>query len=120
VTNWGPAPLGATLVLTTLLVVCSNGRMVPALALITSSAPPAYRGSFLSVNASVQQLAMGLAALLAGALVHQAGPGEPLERYPLVGLLACAMALLSFCLAGAVGPAGAREVRQQAPARIPG
>jgi predicted MFS family arabinose efflux permease len=119
VTNWGPAPLGATLVLTTLLVVCSSGRMVPALALITSSAPPAYRGSFLSVNASLQQLAMGLAALLAGALVHQAGPGEPLERYPLVGLLACAMALLSFCLAGAVCPAGAREVGQQAPARVP-
>jgi predicted MFS family arabinose efflux permease len=101
VTNWGPGPLGATLVLTTVLVVCTSGRMVPAVALITSSAPPAYRGSFLSVNASVQQLAMGLAALLAGAILRQASPGQPLEHYPLVGLLACAMAVLSFYLAGA-------------------
>jgi predicted MFS family arabinose efflux permease len=99
-THWGPAPLAATLVLTTLLIVCSSGRMVPAVALITSSAHPAYRGSFLSVNASVQQLAMGLAALVAGALLHQAGPHEPLTGYPQIGLLACASTVLSVCLAG--------------------
>jgi predicted MFS family arabinose efflux permease len=108
VTNWGPAPLGLTLGLTTLLVAVSSGRMVPALALISSSAPPAYRGSFLSVNASVQQLAMGLAALLAGAVLRQASPGQPLEGYPLVGLLACAMAVLSFALAGTVRPVHGR------------
>jgi len=108
VTNLGPASLGLTLVLTTLLVVSTSGRMVPAVALITSIAPPASRGSFLSVNASVQQLAMGLAALLAGGLVRQAGPGQPLEGYPLVGLLACVMAVLSCWLAGAVRPAEAR------------
>lgn len=103
-TNEGPATVGTTLMLTTLLVVCSSGRMVSAVALVTSSAPSAYRGRFLSLNASVQQLAMGLAALLAGALIRQAGPGQPLERYPLVGLLACALAVVSFCLAGAVRP----------------
>jgi predicted MFS family arabinose efflux permease len=105
VTNLGPAALGTTLVLTTLLIACSSGRMVPAVALITSSTPPASRGSFLSVNAAVQQLALGLAALLAGALLHQAGPDGPLEGYPRVGLLACATALLSAWLAGAVRPA---------------
>jgi predicted MFS family arabinose efflux permease len=113
-TNWGPAPLAATLGLTTLLVVSTSGRMVAAVALITSSAPPSSRGGFLSVNASVQQLAMGLAALLAGALLRQAGPGQPLEHYPLVGLLACAMAVLSCWLAGAVRPAEAGGVPQQA------
>jgi predicted MFS family arabinose efflux permease len=104
VTNWGPAPVWLTLVLTTALLVCTGGRMVPAVALITSCAPPAIRGSFLSVNASVQQLAMGLAALLAGALLRQPGPGLSLEHYPLVGLLACAMAVLAVCLAGTTRP----------------
>jgi predicted MFS family arabinose efflux permease len=102
VTNWGPAPLGVTLVLTTMLVVCSSGQTVPATALITSSAPPAIRGSFLSVNAALQQLAMGLAALLAGGLLRQAGPGLPLQGYPLVGLLACVVAVLTVFLASAV------------------
>jgi predicted MFS family arabinose efflux permease len=111
VTNWGPAPLGATLVVTTLLVAVSSGRMVPALALITSSAMPAYRGSFLSVNTSVQQLAMGLAALLAGAVLRQASPGQPLERYPLVGLMACVMAVVSFALAGGVRPVHGRGIQ---------
>jgi predicted MFS family arabinose efflux permease len=105
-THLGPTPLAAALVLTTLLIVCSSGRMVPAVALITSSAHPAYRGSFLSVNAAVQQLAMGLAALMAGVLLHQAGPNEPLSGYPLIGLLACATTALSVYLAGGIRPAG--------------
>jgi hypothetical protein len=63
----------------------------------------------------VQQLGLGLAALLAGALVSQASPGQPLERYPLVGLLACTMAVLSFCLAGAVRPVSAITRRTPPP-----
>jgi predicted MFS family arabinose efflux permease len=101
-TNLGPAALAPTLVLTTLLIALSSGRMVPAVALITSSTPAAYRGSFLSVNAAVQQMALGLAALLAGALLRQSGPDRPLEGYGLVGVLACASAVLSVWLAGAV------------------
>jgi predicted MFS family arabinose efflux permease len=101
VTNSGPAPLGVTLLLTTMLFVCGSAQLVPATALITSGAPPACRASCLSVNAAIQQLAIGLAGLLAGVLLRQPGPGLPLEHYPRVGLLACAMAAASFCLAGA-------------------
>ena len=35
------------------------GFMVPAMALITSSARSVYRGSFMSVNFAVQQIALG-------------------------------------------------------------
>jgi predicted MFS family arabinose efflux permease len=119
-TNLGPTSLAATLVVTTLLMVSTSGRMVPALAMITSSARPAYRGSFLSVLSSVQQLAMGLAALLAGALLHRPGRDAPLEGYPLVGLLACATTALSIVLAGAVRPAAQPEVIEPpAPAAEP-
>jgi DHA1 family inner membrane transport protein len=103
-TNWGPAPLGLTLVLTTMLMALSSGQMAPAVALVTACPSPADRGSFLSVNASLQQLAIGLAALLAGGMLHQAGPGQPLEGYPLVGLLACVMAIVSVGLAGGIRP----------------
>jgi predicted MFS family arabinose efflux permease len=117
-TNLGQTPLAAALVVTTLLFMCGNGRIVPAMALITSSARPAYRGSFLSVSASVQQMAMGLAALLAGIMLHQDGPSEPVEGYPLVGLVACATTVLSVVLAGAVRPAGQADEAEPSPAAL--
>jgi predicted MFS family arabinose efflux permease len=76
------------------------------MALITSSARPAYRGSFMSVNSSVQQMAIGLASLVAGVLVRQPVKDGPLEGYPLVGLLACLAAVAGIVLAGHVRPAG--------------
>ena len=99
-TNLGPTSLLATLPLTTLFIVLTSSRWVPALALITASARPAYRGSFMTVNSSMQQLGMGLAALVAGALLHQAKPDQPIEGFGLAGAVACAATLVSVYLAG--------------------
>jgi len=68
-----PAGLALPLVLivTTVFMVMMSGRMVPAMALITASSAPAYRGSFMSLNAAVQQLAAGLATSIAGLLLHE-------------------------------------------------
>jgi hypothetical protein len=68
-TNLPPVSLAAIIAITTLLMVVSGGRMVPAMALMTASAAPHHRGSFLSVNSSVQQIALGLAAVVAGAIL---------------------------------------------------
>jgi predicted MFS family arabinose efflux permease len=104
-TNLPRLSVAAILTVTTLFMVAASGRIVPAMALINSSARPAYRGSFMSINTSVMQLAMGLASLLAGALLHQPVKDGPLEGYPLVGLLACASTALAIVLAGYVHPA---------------
>jgi predicted MFS family arabinose efflux permease len=104
VTNLPRASLATALAVTTLMMIVSSGRMVPAMALITASAAPRHRGSFLSVNASVQQVAMGLASLAGGRLLHTAPDGS-LAGYPLVGLLAAAAAVLSVVLAGLLRPA---------------
>jgi predicted MFS family arabinose efflux permease len=98
-TNLSQVSLAAALAVTTLLMVVSAGRMVPAMALLTASAAPQRRGSFLSVNSSVQQMACGLAALAAGSIL---GTGEHgiLTGYPTVGVLAVAATLLSVFLAG--------------------
>jgi predicted MFS family arabinose efflux permease len=109
-THLGRTPLIPTLLLTTLFMVCSSGRMVPAMALITSSAASAYRGSFMSINASVQQFAAALASLVAGLLLHQPSREAPLEGYPLVGVLSCATIVVSVLIAGHVRPA-----REQVP-----
>ncbi len=43
-------------------MVLISGRFVPAAALVTSSVVSRYRGSFMSLIASVQQLSSGLAS----------------------------------------------------------
>jgi MFS transporter, DHA1 family, inner membrane transport protein len=106
-------PLVATLAVTTAMMVLTSGRMVPAMALITSTAEPRVRGSFLSVNSSVQQLGAGLAPLVAGFLMHDPGPGQPLAGYPLVGAIAATGGVATVFLIGLLHPAAVE------PARIP-
>src|SRR5205085_1039837 len=105
ITNLSREPLAVGLLYTTLYMVLASGRMVPAMAMVTSSARPAYRGSFMSVIASVQQMAIGLAAQVAALFVRQPQPDAPLENYPLVGLVACSMTLVSVFLGRHIRPA---------------
>jgi predicted MFS family arabinose efflux permease len=108
VTNLPPVALATVLAVSTLFMVTSSGRMVPAMALITASAAPRNRGGFLSVNASVQQTAMGLASALGGIMLGQGANGE-ITGFPLVGGLACAATLASILLAGRLQPADGGE-----------
>jgi predicted MFS family arabinose efflux permease len=98
-----PTPLVWALAASTLLWVLSSGRMVPATAMVTSASLPYYRGTFLSINASVQQLAAFLAPLAASLFLsdHE----KRLEGYGLVGLVTVVMGLVSVALAGLVRPA---------------
>src|SRR5262245_978654 len=80
----GTSP-AVVLLLTTLMFVLTSGRMVPAMAMITSAAEPAYRGGFMSVNAAVQLFGTGVAPIPASLLMPDARPGEPLAGYPLAG-----------------------------------
>jgi predicted MFS family arabinose efflux permease len=99
VTNLPQVSLVQAVLVTTVFMVVSSGRMVPAMALITASAAPRVRGSFLSVNSAVQQTASGLAALVGGALLDK-GPGGELTGFPLVGILATVAAVGSVWLGG--------------------
>jgi predicted MFS family arabinose efflux permease len=103
ITNLPPTTLLLTLLATTLFMVLSSGRMVPAMAMITASAAPRHRGSFMSVNSSVQQMVMGAAPLLAGLLLGAEPEGQtarPLQGFPLVGLISAAAMIASVLLAG--------------------
>jgi predicted MFS family arabinose efflux permease len=96
-----PAGLTLPLVLTvtTVFMVTTSGRWVPAMALVAGCAAPAYRGSFMSFNSAVQQIAAGLATAIAGFILdeHQ---DHLLTGFPLVGLLTCVATIASVYLAG--------------------
>jgi predicted MFS family arabinose efflux permease len=114
------SPLWLTLAATTLFMVLTSLRWVPAIALITMSAVPQQRGSFMSVNASVQQMVMGLAPLVAGLILGEkpeGNTGRALEGFPIVGLVAAASMLASVLLAGRLQRAPAAPPEPAAPAR---
>ncbi len=104
-TNLPPVHLSVILLVMAVFMVLASGRMVPAMALITATAEPHYRGSFLSVNAAVQQLALGIAPLFAGLILGDTEGTEPLTGFTWVGLIAVAAMLLSVPLAGRLRPA---------------
>jgi predicted MFS family arabinose efflux permease len=98
-TNLPVAPLLPILVVTTMYWIFTSGRWVPAMALVTSSALPRYRGSFMSINASLQQMAIGLASIIAGMVINKTERGE-LTGYSVAGLIAAISTGISMVLAG--------------------
>jgi len=109
VTNLTHPSLTMTLVVTTWFMVMASGRMVPAMALVTSSASPQYRGSFLSVNSSMQQAGMALATALAGQLLTQPIKTGPIHGFQTVGFVGLIVTLFSLILAGRIRPAVREE-----------
>jgi predicted MFS family arabinose efflux permease len=87
VTHIQSASLGVWLVCTTLFFVLVSGRFIPAMAIITSAAQPKLRGTFMSLHATIQSLAMGLAATLSGFIITQDATGA-LVGYQNVGYVA--------------------------------
>jgi predicted MFS family arabinose efflux permease len=97
-TNLPAMALAPLLIVTTLYWIATSGRWVPAMAMITSSALPRYRGSFMSVNSSVQQMTIGLAAVVAGQIVGK-GPDGRLTGYASAGIIAAVCTGASMVLA---------------------
>jgi MFS family permease len=85
-----------------LLMLTNAGRMIAAMAMITSSVLPERRGGFMSANASVQHIASGLGAYVGGLIITQASPEAPLGRYGYVGWLGAGATVVTLWLAGRV------------------
>lgn len=95
ITHAGPLPLWGWLIISASFFVFISGRMIPAMAVIASSAQPKLRGTFMSLNATTQSLAMGLATTLAGFLTSLDASGR-IVGYSLVGYVAVAANLVAI------------------------
>ena len=92
----------------TLFMIVMSGRMVPAMALMTGSIEPRYRGGFMSINSSVQQFASGVAAYVSGQIMGQSAGGE-MTHFSLIGLLAVAFAFSCIYMAKFLKSPGTKE-----------
>ncbi|MBX2906817.1 MAG: MFS transporter [Taibaiella sp.] len=93
-TNLGPTALPLVMVLNVLLMMGVMSRMIPATALVTAVPEMADRGAFMSINSSLQQIAGGVAAAVAGMIVVQKDKYSPLQHYNILGLIVVGLSAL--------------------------
>ncbi len=92
------AALTLVVLLSTAQFVVMSGRMIPGMAILTSAADPARRGTFMAFNGAVQSAAMGVAALVGGLIISRDDSGL-LRHYWVASLLGCGASLASWWVA---------------------
>lgn len=89
-------------------------RMVPSQAL-TSAVPELHdRGAFMSINASLQQIAGGIAAIIGGKIVWQSNPDAPLMHFDFLGYVVVAVILVNIYLTKRVHTYVSQKTREAA------
>ncbi len=97
-TNLPPIPIWQVIMINMVMFMGIMSRMVPASAL-TSAVPEMYdRGAFMSINASLQQMAGGAAAMFAGIVVVQPTESSPLQHFNILGYVMVAIMVLCVLL----------------------
>lgn len=97
-THLMPVPWWAVLINSTVFFILVPGRMIPGMAMVTASAAPHVRGTFMSLGSSVQMLSSGLASLVAGMIITRNAAGQ-VEHYNIVGYISVGCGLLSLWMA---------------------
>ena len=95
--NLGITPLWIVLVLNILMFTGVSSRIITSSALLTAVPAPQDRGSFMSINSSVQQISGGVATFIAGKIVVEA-PGGKLENYDILGYVVIGAMLITIIM----------------------
>jgi MFS transporter, DHA1 family, inner membrane transport protein len=98
ITNLPVVPIYIVLMVSGLFFVFAGGRMIPVQAMMTSIVSPQHRGGFMSINSSLQQIAAGVASLLAGAIVVRSESGA-LLNYEYVGYMGISFSIIALLIA---------------------
>jgi predicted MFS family arabinose efflux permease len=96
ITNMPVISFYYVLIATGIWFVVANGRMIATQAMVSNVIESQYRGSFMSVNSSLQQLFVGSASFMAGLIVTNDAVSKKIFHYNWVGYLS--IAVLAFCI----------------------
>lgn len=97
-TNFGVTPFWLVVLVNILMMMGIMARMVPSSALTSAVPDMPDRGAFMSINSSLQQVAGGIAAAVAGMIVVQETPTSPLLHYDTIGYVVTAITIISTLL----------------------
>jgi MFS transporter, DHA1 family, inner membrane transport protein len=103
ITHLGRTPVPLVLLIVAIFFIAMGGRMIPAIALVTSTSLPRTRGMFMSLVSSVQQFSSSFASLLSGWIVTRSADGR-LMGFETVGYIALGSSLLAIVLIGFIKP----------------
>jgi len=95
-TNLGPVPFFLILTLNILMMTAIMSRIIPAMALVSALPKMQDRGAFMSINASLQQIAGGIAAGIGGMIVVQKTKTSPLQHYDILGYVIVVIIILNI------------------------
>jgi predicted MFS family arabinose efflux permease len=104
ISHQGPAPVIVIMGVAALFFIFGGGRFIPGQAIVTSAVPARLRGSFMSLNSSVRDLAAGGASLLGGHIIVKDALTGKLLHFPTLGWIAIGASLLSVVVASRVKP----------------
>ncbi|UXH79403.1 MFS transporter [Roseateles amylovorans] len=96
-TRLGPSPLALLIVVNVVMFVGIFSRLIPWQAMAAGIPSPEQRGAFSAINSALQQLAGGVASLVAGHLVHISVDGQ-LQDFPRVGYVVIASTVVAAVL----------------------
>ena len=96
-THLGPVSLPVLIVVNTVMFVGIFSRMIPFQAMVSAVPTGVQRGAFNAISASIQQLAGGVASVIAGHIVMLAPDGK-LQHFDVVGYIVVATSLVSLAL----------------------
>jgi predicted MFS family arabinose efflux permease len=115
--NLSVTPLWIIIILNVLLFVGITGRMISASALMTAVPEPQDRGAFMGINSSIQQIAGGLASLLAGFIVSETSTGF-IEHYPTLGNVVVFAVIITALLMYRIHKYVTTKLESEAPAGV--
>ena len=104
-------PVWAVLIVSTSFFACMSGRMIPGMAIVTSAANPALRGTFMALNSAVQSAAMGLAAFTGGHIISR-DANNLVQHYWMAAVLGATASLAAIFMAGQL------KMYQSPPAKV--
>lgn len=97
-TNLGVTPLWLVVIFNILMMAGIMSRMIPSTALVSAIPVMQDRGAFMSINSSLQQIAGGVAAAVAGMIVVQKDKFSPLEHYNTLGFIIVGITVIGVFL----------------------
>jgi predicted MFS family arabinose efflux permease len=117
-THLGIFPLWGIIAINVLMFMGIMSRMIPATALVSAIPDMKDRGAFMSINASLQQMAGGVAAVFAGLIVVQPTKTSPLEHYDTLGYIVSAVMLLCIVLVSRVSKLVKEKHKETTPVTV--
>jgi len=97
-THLSVTPLWLVITVNVVMFMGVMSRIVPSQAINTAIPDQADRGAYMAITSSMQQVAGGFAAVVAGFIVYQPAEGQPLEHYPTLGYVVSGVSLLTIVL----------------------